>query len=201
VLAKLRAGAVYGVDAFPVEIEVNAGHGDPKVIIVGLPDTAVKESGDRVFTALINSGFAPPMGRTTVNLAPADMRKEGPSFDLPIAIGMIAAQGDIEKEALDELCVIGELALSGEVRRVRGVLPIAMRAKAEGCRGILVPAGNAEEAAVVEGLQVYPVQTLRQAADFLAGKAEMSPLEIDVKSVFDSFGAYEEDYADVKGQE
>jgi len=201
VLAKVRAGAVYGVDAFPVEIEVNAGHGDPKVIIVGLPDTAVKESGDRVFTALINSGFAPPMGRTTVNLAPADMRKEGPSFDLPIAIGMIAAQGDIEKEALDELCVIGELALSGEVRRVRGVLPIAMRAKAEGCRGILVPAGNAEEAAVVEGLQVYPVQTLRQAADFLAGKAEMSPLEIDVKSVFDSFGAYEEDYADVKGQE
>ena len=200
-LAKVRAGAVYGVDAFPVEIEVNAGHGDPKVIIVGLPDTAVKESGDRVFTALINSGFAPPMGRTTVNLAPADMRKEGPSFDLPIAIGMIAAQGDIEKEALEELCVVGELALSGEVRRVRGVLPIAMRAKAEGCRGILVPAGNAEEAAVVEGLQVYPVQTLRQAADFLAGKATLSPLEIDVKSVFDSFGAYEEDYADVKGQE
>lgn len=200
-LAKVRAAAVYGVDAFPVEIEVNAGHGDPKVIIVGLPDVAVKESGDRVFTALINSGFAPPMGRTTVNLAPADMRKEGPSFDLPIAIGMIAAQGDIDCEILNELCVIGELALSGEVRRIRGVLPIALQAKAQGCRGILVPAENAEEAAVVEGLQVYPIQNLRQAADFLAGKAVIPPLNIDVQSVFDSFSAYEEDYADVKGQE
>ena len=171
VLAKVRSGAVYGVDAYPVEIEVNAGHGDPKIIIVGLPDAAVKESGDRVMTALINSGFAPPMGRTTINLAPADIKKEGPSFDLPIALGMIAAQGDIEKETLNELCVIGELALSGEVRRVRGVLPIAIQARAEGCRGILVPAENADEAAVVEGLIVYPVQTLRQAADFLAGQA------------------------------
>jgi magnesium chelatase family protein len=135
VLAKVRSGAVYGVDAYPVEIEVNAGHGDPKIIIVGLPDMAVKESGDRVMTALINSGFAPPMGRTTINLAPADIKKEGPSFDLPIALGMIAAQGDIEKEKLNDLCVIGELALSGEVRRVRGVLPIAIEARAEGCRG------------------------------------------------------------------
>lgn len=200
-LSKVRSGAVLGVDAYPVEIEVNAGHGDPKVIIVGLPDTAVKESGDRVWTALINSGFAPPMGRTTVNLAPADVKKEGPSFDLPIAIGMIATQGDIDPARLADLCVVGELALSGEVRRVRGVLPITLNAKAEGCRAILVPEGNAEEAAVVEGIAVHPVRTLREAADFLAGRLAREPHAIDVRSVFDSYSSYEEDYADVKGQE
>lgn len=201
VLAKVRSGAVYGVDAYPVEIEVNAGHGEPKIIIVGLPDAAVKESGDRVMTALINSGFAPPMGRTTINLAPADIRKEGPSFDLPIALGMIAAQGDLDKDKLDPLCVIGELALSGEVRRVRGVLPIAIQARAEGCRGILVPAENADEAAVVEGLTVYPIQTLRQAADFLADKLVLAPYGVNVVSVFDSHSHYDDDFADVKGQE
>jgi len=201
VLAKVRSAAVYGVDAYGVEIEVNAGHGDPKIVIVGLPDAAVKESGDRVFTALINSGFAPPMGRTTINLAPADIKKEGPSFDLPIALGMIAAQGDITPERLDRLCVVGELALSGEVRRVRGVLPITIRAKTDGCRGIVVPAENAEEAGVVEGIDVYPVQTLRQAADFLADKLAIAPHQIDVLSMFDAFSTYEEDYADVKGQE
>jgi magnesium chelatase family protein len=201
VLAKVRSGAVYGVDAYPVEIEVNAGHGEPKIIIVGLPDAAVKESGDRVMTALINSGFAPPMGRTTINLAPADIRKEGPSFDLPIALGMIAAQGDIEKETLNDLCVIGELALSGEVRRVRGVLPIAIQARADGCRGILVPAENADEAAVVEGLIVYPVQTCRQAADFLAGKCAIAPYTVDVLNVFNNYNHYDDDFADVRGQE
>ena len=200
-LAKVLSGAVYGVDAYPVEIEVNAGHGDPKIIIVGLPDAAVKESGDRVMTALINSGFAPPMGRTTINLAPADIRKEGPSFDLPIALGMLAAQGDIEKDTLKDLCVIGELALSGEVRRVRGVLPIAIQARDEGCRGILVPAENADEAAVVEGLIVYPVQTCRQAADFLAGKCAISPYSVDVLNVFNLYNHYDDDFADVRGQE
>ena len=200
-LAKVRSGAVYGVDAYSVEIEVNAGHGEPKIIIVGLPDAAVKESGDRVMTALINSGFAPPMGRTTINLAPADIRKEGPSFDLPIALGMIAAQGDLDREKLNEFCVIGELALSGEVRRVRGVLPIAIQARADGCRGIVVPVENADEAAVVEGLVVYPAQTLRQAADFLAGKLTITPYQVNVLSVFDSYSHYEDDFADVKGQE
>ena len=200
-LSKVWSGAVYGVDAYPVEIEVNAGHGDPKVIIVGLPDAAVKESGDRVWTALLNSGFAPPMGRTTVNLAPADIRKEGPSFDLPIALGMIAAHGDIEQTVLDELCVVGELALSGEVRRAKGVLPIAINARAEGRRGIVVPEENAEEAAVVDGLEVYPVKTLRQAADFLADKLVVAPHRVDVQAVFDSHSVYDDDYGDVKGQE
>jgi magnesium chelatase family protein len=114
-LAKIYSGAVYGVDAYPVEIEVNAGGGEPMMILVGLPDAAVRESKDRVWTAIINSGFWPPEGRTTVNLAPADIKKEGPSFDLPIALGMLAANKDIAKEALEGVCAVGELALSPSI--------------------------------------------------------------------------------------
>lgn len=201
-LARAYSGAVYGVDAYPVEIEVNVGGGDMGiVVIVGLPDAAVKESKDRVWTALVNSAFAPPQGRTTINLAPADIKKEGPSFDLPIALGMTAAGRDVDRAALDDLCIVGELALSGEVRRVRGVLPIALNARAEGRRGIIVPIENAEEAAVVEGLDVYPVQTLREAADFLNGDFEIRPHRVDMEDVFGAFGHYEEDFAEVKGQE
>ena len=125
-LAKVLSGAVYGVDAYTVEIEVNAGHGDPAVVIVGLPDAAVKESKDRVHTAIVNSGYKPHVGRTTVNLAPADTRKEGPIFDLPIAVGMLAAQGEVAQERVAGMAFVGELALSGEVRRVRGALPIVI---------------------------------------------------------------------------
>lgn len=201
VLAKVYSGAVQGVDAYGVEIEVNAGHGNPDTIIVGLPDAAVKESTDRVETALINSGYAPPMGRTTINLAPANVRKEGPSYDLPIALGMLAATEAMSGERLPEFAVVGELALSGEVRRVRGVLPLALRARQEGRRGILVPAENAEEAAVVEGLPVFPVTHLRAAADFLDGRREITPFRVDLQAVFASAAGYEDDYADVKGQE
>ena len=201
-LTKVFSGAVYGVDAFPVEIEVNAGRGEPKVVVVGLPDAAVKESIDRVWTALINSGFAPPMGRTTVNLAPADVRKEGPAFDLPIALGMVAATGDaLPPERLARFGVIGELALSGEVRRVRGVLPLAIMARQKGWAGLLVPAENVEEAAVVEGLEVYAIETLRQAADFLAGALPQAPHRLDVRRVFAAQAGYEDDFSDVRGQE
>ncbi len=199
-LAKVFAGAVFGVDAYAVEIEVNAGHGDPDTIIVGLPDVAVKESKDRVNTALVNSGFGLPMGRTTINLAPADIKKEGPSFDLPIALGTIAAQGDLDDEKFAGYTIVGELALSGQVRRVRGVLPIALMARAAG-HALLVPEENADEAAVVEGLRVVPVKTLRQAADFLAGKVEVAPCHIDIGKVFEANSTYEEDFCDVKGQE
>ena len=200
-LAKVYSGAVFGVDAYEVEIEVNAGHGEPKVVVVGLPDAAVKESSDRVWTALINSGFTPPMGRTTVNLAPADVKKEGPSFDLPIALGMLAAEDQLAGARLADYCVTGELALSGEVRRVRGVLPIALRARAEGRKGILVPPENAEEAAVVEGLAVHPVGNLREAADFIEGKKEIPPFQVDMQTAFGGGAGYEDDYLDVKGQE
>ena len=200
-LAKVYSGAVYGVDAYEIEIEVNAGHGEPKVVVVGLPDAAVKESSDRVWTALINSGFTPPMGRTTVNLAPADIKKEGPSFDLPIALGMLASEDQLDGARLEDYCVTGELALSGEVRRVRGVLPIALRARAEGRKGILVPPENAEEAAVVEGLAVHPVANLREAAEFIEGKKALPPFAVDMQAAFGGGTAYDDDYCDVKGQE
>ncbi|MGQ9661101.1 MAG: YifB family Mg chelatase-like AAA ATPase [Kiritimatiellia bacterium] len=200
-LARIFSGAVYGVDAYPVEIEVNAGHGDPQTVIVGLPDTAVRESKDRVYTALINSGFRPHPGRTTVNLAPADVKKEGPSFDLPIALGMLVAQEEISEGRTAEFAIIGELALSGEVRRVKGVLPIAMRLKEEGKRGFLVPPENAEEAAIVEGLEVYPVRTLREAAEFLNGTLERAPVRADLRRIYEANRDYDEDFADVKGQE
>ncbi len=200
-LAKVFSGAVYGVDAYQVEIEVNAGGGLPDVIIVGLPDAAVKESKDRVDTALRNSGFEPPDGRTTINLAPADIKKEGPSFDLPIALGMLAALHEITPERLERFCIVGELALSGAVRRVKGVLPIALSARERGVTGMLVPYDNAEEAAVVDGLKVYPVDTLRQAADFLAGRLELESRHLDMEELFEHHDEYEEDFSDVKGQE
>ena len=200
-LSRIYSAAIYGVDAYPVEIEVNAGDGDPQVVIVGLPDAAVKESKDRVRTAILNSGFRPHIGRTTVNLAPADVKKEGPSFDLPIAMGMLTASGEMDSSLLSDFALIGELALSGEVRRVKGVLPIALSARASGRRGILVPPDNAEEAAVVEGLEVYPMPTLREAADFLAETLPRSPFEVDLQGVYSAGLADGEDYADVKGQE
>src|SRR5215475_7082974 len=142
-LAKVCSAAVNGVEAYPVEVEVNAGFGDTLIVIVGLPDAAVKESRDRVMTALINSGFAFTFGRTTINLAPADVKKEGPSFDLPIAVGMVAASEQMESNQLENFVMVGELALDGALRRVKGVLRIALRARELGKTGVLVPPENA----------------------------------------------------------
>lgn len=200
-LAKVFSGGVYAIDAFTVEIEVDAGYGDPKTFIVGLPDVAVKESEFRVSTALLNSGFSPPKGRTTINLAPADIKKEGPSFDLPIAIGMLVANGDIKSELLARVCIVGELALSGAVRKVRGILPIAIQARDEGRTAIMVPEENAAEAGVVQGIKVFPVHNLREAADFLNLEYKILPFELDLNSVFADNSQYPHDYEDVKGQE
>jgi magnesium chelatase family protein len=200
-LAKVCSAAVNGIEAYPVEVEVNSGWGDTIIVIVGLPDAAVKESRDRVTTALTNSGFKFPMGRMTINLAPADVKKEGPSFDLPIAIGMIAASEQVETDQLDNFVVVGELALTGAVRPCKGVLPIALRAKADGKVGVLVPADNAAEAAVVAGLQVIPIQNLREATQFLEGEIKIAPTKVDMTRLFDSNHDEEMDFADVKGQE
>jgi len=200
-LARILSAAVTGIEAYPIEVEVNSGWGDTTVVIVGLPDTAVKESRDRVSTALTNSGFKFPMGRTTINLAPADVKKEGPSFDLPIALGMLAANDQLLSDRLDDYLIVGELALTGAVRPVKGVLPIALRARAEKKIGVLVAAENAAEAAVVEGLKVIPVENLRDAAAFLAGEAEIAPHKIDLTRIFDHSGDDDIDMAEVKGQE
>jgi magnesium chelatase family protein len=200
-LARVCSAAVNGIEAYPVEVEVNAGWGDTLIVIVGLPDAAVKESRDRVTTALTNSGFKFPMGRTTINLAPADVKKEGPSFDLPIAIGMLAASEQIETDQLDNFVIVGELALTGAVRTCKGVLPVALRARADGKTGVLVPAENAAEAAVVAGLQVIPVQNLREAAGFLEGEIKIAPTKVDLIKLFNQDHDEDVDFSEVKGQE
>lgn len=200
-LAKVCSAAVNGIEAYPVEVEVNSGYGDTIIVIVGLPDAAVKESRDRVSTALSNSGFKFPMGRTTINLAPADVKKEGPSFDLPIALGMIAASEQIETDQLDNFVIVGELALNGAVRPCKGVLPVALRARAEGKVGVLVPADNAAEAAVVAGLKVIPIQNLREATQFLEGEIKIAATKVDMAKIFNHNYDEEIDFAEVKGQE
>jgi magnesium chelatase family protein len=200
-LARVCSAALSGIDAYPIEVEVNVGWGDTIIVVLGLPDAAVKESRDRVATALSNSGYKFPMGRTTINLAPADIRKEGPSFDLPIAIGTLAASEQLETDQLDHFVLVGELALTGAVRPVKGVLPIALRAKADGKTGILVPPENAAEAAVVAGLAVIPVQNLREAASFLEGAVQIAPTKVDLATLFNQSWDDDLDFADVKGQE
>ncbi len=200
-LAKVRSAAVNGIEAYPMEVEVDSGKGQSAMVVVGLPDAAVKESRDRVSAAVGNSGFLLPFGRTTINLAPADVKKEGPSFDLPIALGMLAATEQMAADQLDNFVVVGELALTGAIRPVKGVLPIALRARAEGAVGMLTPAENAAEAAVVQGLQVIPVRNLREAVGFLEGKERIASTRVDLSTIFETPWEDELDFADVKGQE
>ncbi|MBM3821615.1 MAG: YifB family Mg chelatase-like AAA ATPase [Verrucomicrobia bacterium] len=199
--AKVCAAAVQGIDAYPVEVEVNSGWGDTNVVIVGLPDAAVRESRDRVGTALSNSGFKFPMGKTTINLAPADIKKEGPSFDLPIALGLLAASGQVETDLLEDFVITGELALTGAVRPVKGALAIALRAKAEGRRGILLPAENANEAGVVRGIEAIPIRNLREASEFLEGARALPAVHLNAEQMFDAPLEDDVDFAEVKGQE
>jgi magnesium chelatase family protein len=201
VLAKVFSAAVWGVDASAVEVEVNCGYGKIQTVIVGLPDTAVKESRDRVKTAIENSAFKNPYGTNTVNLAPADVKKEGPSFDLPIALGILAASEQINPRHLDDYWVVGELALTGDVRPVKGALSIALSARKHRKRALILPAANAAEAAVVAGLEVYPVSHLREAAEFLSGTREIQPLKVDPEKILGELDFIEHDFADVKGQE
>lgn len=199
-LTKVYSAALHGADALEVEIEVNEGGGDPKVVIVGLPDAAVKESKDRVTTAMVNSGYRWPRGRTTINLAPADIKKEGPSFDLPIAIGMLAIAHGRDLPRLARCALAGELALTGAIRPIKGVLPIAIEARRRGRAALLVPAENAAEASVVQGVAVYGVRNLRECFEFLDGQKEIAPSVSDLDAVFHSNQHDDLDFADVKGQ-
>lgn len=201
-LSQVNSSAVLGIDSYIVEVEVDISSGLPRFDIVGLPDAAVQESRERVRSAVKNSGLEFPMKRITINLAPADVRKEGPSFDLPIAIGILAATSQIEPEALENTIVVGELSLDGSVRPVSGVLPIALKAKELGIKRMIVPAHNVKEAAIVEAVEVYPVNTLTEVVQFLNDEVSMLPAIIDAKD----FAAledpcYDADFCDVKGQE
>jgi magnesium chelatase family protein len=170
-LAIIHSASLVGIDAVPVQVEVNTGEsGEPKLILVGLPDAAVKESDDRVFSALSNSGFRAPRTRTTINLAPGDLHKEGPLYDLPIALGILAATGQLQTDRLDRLVVAGELSLSGATRPVKGGLAIALLARTGGKPTVLLPPVSAQEAALVEGVTVHQVDSLDAAVRFLEGR-------------------------------
>ena len=200
-LAKCFSGALTGVDARAVEIEVYSSLGTSQFAIVGLPDTAVKEAKDRIPTALKNQGLASNREYDVmVNLAPADVRKEGPIYDLPIAIGLLKATGRLRNEHLERYALAGELALSGEVRRVRGILPMALEMKRIGCEEMLVPFENAPEASVVQGLRVIPVHTLREAVDHLNGERRVEPVRTDLAEEILQSCEELDDFSDVKGQ-
>jgi magnesium chelatase family protein len=199
-LAKIYSAAVYGIDAYEVEIEVNGAGGNPKIVIVGLPDTAVKESQDRVTTAISNSGYHWPRGRTTINLAPADIKKEGPSFDLPIALGMIAVNEELDGSMFDRFSFVGELALTGAVRPVKGVLPVAIEARRRGKKALCVPEANAREASMVSGIDIFGVQNLRQTFEFIRGETQLQPTRGDLTEFFEKHQKFEVDFSDVKGQ-
>lgn len=200
-LAKCFSSAINGVDARTVEIEVFSAIGTSQFAIVGLPDQSVKEAKDRIPTALKNQGFETKREYdVTVNLAPADVRKEGPIYDLPIAIGLLKATGRIKNEYLDQYALVGELALSGVVRRVRGILPMVMEMRRIGCRAILVPQENALEASVVTGIDVIPIRTLREAVEYLSGEREIIPQVTDLTTLIARGHNCVDDFADVKGQ-
>jgi magnesium chelatase family protein len=199
-LSKLLSSAVLGIDAYLVEIETDLGANLPGFALVGLPDSAVKEARERVESAIKNSGFAYPLKRITVNLAPADVKKEGSAFDLPIALGILAAHEQVNNELFSQIAVLGELSLDGSLRPVKGALPISVAVRDAGLKGLMLPSENAKEAAIVEGVEVYPVNTLKQAVDFLNGREPIAPFGVDLDRVFSESALYTVDFADVKGQ-
>ncbi|MGA0845797.1 MAG: YifB family Mg chelatase-like AAA ATPase [Luteolibacter sp.] len=199
-ITRLFSAALRGVDAQEVEVEVNARGADkPMVVIVGLPDAAVRESSQRVTSAIEASALFLSDGVKTVNLAPADLKKEGPSFDLPIALAMVAA-GRSKPFDADDCCVVGELGLDGAVRPVKGVLSIASEAKRRGRKRLLVPAENAAEAAVIRGIDVHPIRNLKDAWDFLDGELSIPVFQLDREAFFETRRRHEVDFDEVKGQ-
>jgi len=201
-LARLHSVTLDGIEGVICEVEVDVGRGGfEKSIIVGLPDAAVKESTERVRSAITNSGYKHPKTQSLINLAPADVKKAGPAFDLPIALGMLIGQNALASSILSETIIVGELALDGRVRPVNGVLSMAMSAAAGGFSRMLVPLDNAQEAAVVQDIEVFGVGSLAQAVGFLSGQLPLETTNVDIEELFNVSASYDVDFADVKGQE
>jgi magnesium chelatase family protein len=200
--SQITSAATYGVNAYLIQIETNVDSNVPRFFLVGLPDNAVKESYHRVFSAIRNSSYHFPGQRIVINLAPADLKKEGSSYDLPIAVGILASSEQLASTVLGHFVILGELALDGALRPVHGALVIAIEARNRGFRGIIVPKENAKEAAMVEGIEVYPMESLRETIDFLGSEHQiLAPYKMDVQSIFNLDQQYSVDFADVKGQE
>ncbi len=201
-LVKVFGSAVYGVDAITITIEVDTPGGAIGVFIVGLPDNAVKESTDRVLSAILNNEFERPRGRIVINMAPADIKKAGAAYDLPIAIGMLAATGQLPNAPLHEYVIMGELSLDGGVKAIKGALPIAIQTRAEKYKGLIVPKENAREAALVNNLDVYGVENIKEVIDFFNGKGDLKPVKVNTREeFFDAQNVFDIDFNDVKGQE
>lgn len=202
-LARLKTFTLLGIEAMPVDVEVDiSAAAMPKTILVGLPDTAVKESTHRVERAIVNSGFIRPQDRVVINLAPGDLPKQASSFDLPLALGVLAGSGQLSLERLEQYAVVGELALEGIARPIKGVLSMAIEAaKKNDLRGLVVPRQNAPEAAVVEGLDVIAVDSLAQTVAFFGGELELFPTPSQLRELFERFAGYDIDFGDVRGQE
>jgi magnesium chelatase family protein len=200
-LVKTFGCAVYGISATPITVEVNVAQGI-NFYMVGLPDSAVKESKERVISAIKNNGYKYPGKNITINLAPADIRKEGPAYDLAIGIGILAASEQVKTEKLSDYILIGELSLDGELRPVKGILPITLQARESGFKGIIVPFNNGEEASVVNGIDVFALQTFQEVIQFLNDEAKYSPIKSDTALQIDKETIHPEyDFSDVKGQE
>ena len=202
-LTRTWSSAIQGVNACTVQVEVNAtmAGNENVVTVVGLPDAAVRESRERVWSAIYTSGFLPPHGRTTINLAPADLKKTGSAFDLPIAMGMIAAVDGLDRDRLNDTLIVGELALDGSVRPVTGALPIALHARGLGLKNLLVPAENAREAAVAAGLSVFGITHLLEAVKFMRDPSALQATQVDIQEFYRPPPGASLDFADIKGQE
>ncbi len=200
-LVKTYGSTVYGVDALTITIEVSIG-GGTRYYVVGLPDNAVKESMFRVESALKQAGYKMPRQKIVVNLAPADIRKEGSAYDLPIAIGILAASGQADIKNLDTYFLMGELSLDGSLQSIKGALPIAIQARKEGFKGFILPKANAKEAGIVNELSVYGMNSLNEVVDLLTGLTTVEPIKVDTRAEFQQqINNYEHDFCDVKGQE
>jgi magnesium chelatase family protein len=199
-ISKVRSSAVLGIDAYIVDVETDVSRGLPSFSIVGLPKGAVKESRERVESVVKNMGYSFPPRRITINLAPADVQKEGAAFDLPIAVGILASTGQVNPQSLSDTAILGELSLLGTLRPVRGVLPIAVAIKEQGLRRILVPEENAAEAAIVNGIEVIPVTCMGDTVQFLNDEKKIPPFTVDLDEIFDKVSVYGMDFQEVKGQ-
>lgn len=200
-LVKTFGAAVHGINATIVTIEVNVSRGI-RFFLVGLPDNAVKESQQRIISALQVNKIEFPRYQIVINMAPADIRKEGSAYDLPLAIGILAAAKTIENEELDKYLIMGELSLDGTVQPVKGILPIAIKAREEGFKGMIVPKQNAREAAVVNNLEVYGAENIVEVIDFFNGNKHLEQVLVDTRQeFFENIGQFDTDFSDVKGQE
>lgn len=201
-LAKLSAFALAGIDAVPVEVEVDAVHAAlPKTVLVGLPELAVRESVHRIERALANLGYDRPTGRTIINLAPADQRKDAGAFDLPIALGLLVATGQVMSDQLGDCAAVGELALDGAIRSVKGALSVALAARDRGLKRLMVPRANAREAAVVQEVEVFGLASLADAVGLVTGQLDLDPIAYHPEEAAGQLNRYDVDFAEVRGQE